>query len=53
VTLLRVNRVLRQLRELGLVTLRDGEVVFHDFIGLRRLAEHHGSYLDQAASLLG
>jgi CRP-like cAMP-binding protein len=52
-TAIHVNRVLRKLRERGLVTFRDGEVVFHDLPGLRRLAEHHGGYLDQAASLLG
>jgi CRP-like cAMP-binding protein len=52
-TAIHVNRVLRQLRVQGLVTFRDGEVVFHDLPGLRRLAEHHGGYLDQAASLLG
>jgi CRP-like cAMP-binding protein len=50
-TAIHVNRVLRQLREQGLVTFRDGQVVFHDLPGLRRLAEHHGGYLDQADSL--
>jgi CRP-like cAMP-binding protein len=51
-TAIHVNRVLRQLRELGLVTFRDGQVVFHDLPRLRNLAEHHGGYLDQADSLL-
>jgi CRP-like cAMP-binding protein len=51
-TAIHLNRVLRKLREQRLVTLRDGQVVFHDLPGLRRLAEHHGGYLDQADSLL-
>src|SRR5918994_1711428 len=42
-----VNRVLRQLRERGLVTFREGSVVFHDLAGLRSLAEYHSGYLDQ------
>jgi CRP-like cAMP-binding protein len=52
-TAIHLNRVLRKLREQGLVTFRDGQVVFHNLPGLRRLAEHHGGYLDQAASFLG
>ena len=52
-TAIHLNRVLRKLRVQGLVTFRDGQVVFHDLPGLRRLAEHHGGYLDQAASLSG
>ena len=32
-----VNRVLRQLRERGLMTLRSGEVILHDVAGLERL----------------
>jgi CRP-like cAMP-binding protein len=52
-TAIHLNRVLRKLRLQGLVTFRDGQVVFHDLPGLRRLAEHHGGYLDQAASLPG
>jgi len=46
-TAIHVNRVLRQLRERELMTFRDGEVVFHDLTRLRRLAGHHGGYLDQ------
>ena len=42
-----VNRVLRQLREKGLVTFREGHVIFHDLAGLRALAEYHSGYLDQ------
>ncbi len=50
-TAIHVNRVLRQLRVQGLVTFRDGQVVFHDLPRLRSLAEHHGGYLDQAVIL--
>jgi hypothetical protein len=42
-----VNRVLRQLRERGLVTFREGHVEFHDLKRLRDLAEYHSGYLDQ------
>ena len=34
-TAIHVNRVLRQLRERGLVTFRDGRVEFHDLKSLR------------------
>jgi DNA-binding transcriptional regulator LsrR (DeoR family) len=47
-TAIHVNRVLRQLRERGLVTFREGSVVFHDLAGLRNLAEYHSGYLDQS-----
>ena len=50
-TAIHLNRVLRQLRERGLVTFRDGRVVFHDLAGLRDLAEYHGGYLDQSNGL--
>jgi CRP-like cAMP-binding protein len=46
-TAIHVNRVLRQLREHGLVTFREGRVEFHDLAGLRTLAEYHSGYLDQ------
>ena len=46
-TAIHLNRVLRQLRERGLLTFRDGRVVFHDLPRLRQLAGHHGGYLDQ------
>jgi CRP-like cAMP-binding protein len=46
-TAIHLNRVLRQLRERKLLMFRNGEVVFHDLPGLRRLAGHHGGYLDQ------
>lgn len=47
-----VNRVLRQLREAGLMTFRDGHVRFHDYAGLIRLAEFDPEYLDQTGPLL-
>ncbi len=47
-----VNRVLRQLREAGLVTFRDGHVTFHDYRGLVDLAEFDPAYLDQTGPLL-
>ncbi|RNF33927.1 Crp/Fnr family transcriptional regulator [Paracoccus methylarcula] len=47
-----VNRVLRQLREKGLVTFRDGQVVFHDYDRLVALAEFDPAYLDQTGPLL-
>jgi CRP-like cAMP-binding protein len=50
-TAIHLNRVLRQLRERGLVTFREGSVVFHDLAGLRDLAEYHSGYLDQSNGL--
>ena len=50
-TAIHVNRVLRQLRERGLVTFRDGRVEFHDRASLRDLAEYHSGYLDQSNGL--
>lgn len=47
-----VNRTLRQLRERGLVTFRDGHVRFHDHQGLVDLAEFDPAYLDQTGPLL-
>ena len=47
-TAIHVNRILRQLRERGLLTFRDGRVTFHDLRGLSLLAGHHSGYLDQA-----
>lgn len=47
-----VNRVLRQLRERGLMTFRDGQVTFHDYQGLVALAEFDPEYLDQDGPLL-
>src|SRR5688572_19677983 len=45
-TAIHVNRVLRQLRELGLLTLRNGSVKIHDLAGLRELAGFQGGYLN-------
>jgi CRP-like cAMP-binding protein len=47
-----VNRVLRQLREKGLVTFRDGHVAFHNYDRLVELAEFDPAYLDQEGPLL-
>ena len=41
-----VNRVLRQLREQGLLTLQKGTVHIHDLSRLRKLAGFQGGYLD-------
>jgi CRP-like cAMP-binding protein len=48
-----VNRVLRHLREEGLVTFRDGLVEFDDYDRLVDLAEFDPAYLDQTGPLLG
>jgi CRP-like cAMP-binding protein len=50
-TAIHVNRVLRQLRERGLLTFREGSVAFHDLAGLRSLADYHSGYLDQSNGL--
>lgn len=47
-----INRVLRQLREDGLLTFRDGKVTFDNLDGLVALAEFDLTYLDQAGPLL-
>lgn len=47
-----VNRVLRELREKGLVTFRDGHVRFDDYDRLVEFADFEGSYLDQVGPLL-
>ncbi|WP_116134250.1 Crp/Fnr family transcriptional regulator [Tropicimonas sp. IMCC34043] len=47
-----VNRVLRRLREDGLVTLRDGKVTIKDYRGLVELAVFDPGYLDQTGPLL-
>ena len=41
-TAIHVNRVLRQLREQDLLTLRPGSVRIHDLIRLRKLAGYDG-----------
>jgi CRP-like cAMP-binding protein len=45
-TAIHVNRVLRQLREQDLLTLRKGGVRIHDLDRLRRLAGFQGDYLN-------
>ncbi|KZM51339.1 Crp/Fnr family transcriptional regulator [Labrenzia sp. OB1] len=47
-----VNRVLRHLREDGLVTFRNGHVTFDDYDRLIDFAEFDPAYLDQAGPLL-
>lgn len=47
-----VNRVLRQLREDGLVTFRDGKVTFHNRERLSALVDFDPAYLDQERPLL-
>ena len=47
-----VNRVLRQLREAGLVTVREGHVRFDDYDRLVDFAEFDPAYLDQLGPFL-
>lgn len=47
-----VNRVLRQLREMGLVTFQRGRVTIDDFDGLVTLADFDMAYLDHGGPLL-
>lgn len=47
-----VNRILRKLRERGLVTFRDGHVTFDDHDRLVEFAEFDSAYLDQTGPLL-
>ena len=47
-----VNRVLRELREAGLVTFRDGFVKFDDYEKLVGFADFELTYLDQIGPLL-
>lgn len=47
-----VNRVLRHLREQGLITFRDGVVTFDDYDRLVEFAEFELTYLDQVGPLL-
>jgi CRP-like cAMP-binding protein len=48
-TSIHVNRVLRQLRERKLLTLRKGTAVILDLAGLRKLAGFQGGYLNARA----
>jgi CRP-like cAMP-binding protein len=47
-----VNRVLRQLREMGLLTFQNRHVTIDDFEGLVTLADFDKTYLDQEGPLL-
>lgn len=47
-----VNRVLRELREDGLVTFQNGQVTFDDFDGLVTFAEFDRAYLDHDGPLM-
>jgi CRP-like cAMP-binding protein len=47
-----VNRVLRQLREDGLLTFQKGKVVFNDLSGLIEFADFDRQYLDHEGPLL-
>jgi CRP-like cAMP-binding protein len=51
-TAVHINRILRQLREQGLMTFRDGRVLFEDFERLVELANFDTAYLDQDGPLL-
>lgn len=46
-TKIHVNRMLRDLRERGCLTLRNGRLAFGDMASLIRLAEYDPDYLDQ------
>jgi len=46
-TAIHVNRVLRQLREKGLITVKEHHVVINDVKGLIKLAGYDAGYLDQ------
>ncbi len=48
-TAIHLNRCLRQLRELHLLTFQKGTVTFLDLPGLMKLAEFDSTYLDQAS----
>jgi CRP-like cAMP-binding protein len=52
-TAVHVNRVLRQLRELGLLTMGNGVVRMHDVDRLKKLAGFQGGYLDVPGATLG
>jgi CRP-like cAMP-binding protein len=48
-TAIHINRVLRELRELGLLSFRKKIVHIHNPAGLRKLAGFHGGYLNSRA----
>jgi CRP-like cAMP-binding protein len=47
-----VNRVLRQLREQGLVTFQEGHVTYNNYAGLVELADFDPIYLEQNMPLM-
>ncbi len=49
-TAIHTNRVLRQLREKGLITVKKHHVEINDVQGLKDLAGYDGGYLDQSRS---
>ncbi|AZB57551.1 Crp/Fnr family transcriptional regulator [Cereibacter sphaeroides] len=51
-TAVHINRVLRELREAGLVSFQKGQVEFHDLAGLVALADFDLAYLDHSGPLL-
>jgi CRP-like cAMP-binding protein len=51
-TAVHLNRVLRQLRERGLMTVKDNRVVIDDVTGLVELAGYDNAYLDQPRPLI-
>jgi CRP-like cAMP-binding protein len=51
-TAVHINRVLRQLREEGLMTFRSGQVIFDNFERLVEVADFDTAYLDQDGPLL-
>ena len=51
-TAVHINRIMRQLREEGLLTFRSGQVIFDDFERLVALADFDTAYLDQEGPLL-
>ena len=46
-TAIHLNRVLRQLRERGLMTVKENRVLIHDVKGLAQIAGYDNAYLDQ------
>ena len=51
-TAVHINRIMRQLREEGLLTFRSGQVIFDDFERTVKIAEFDTAYLDQDGPLL-
>ena len=47
-TAIHLNRVLMQLRERGLMTMKENRVLIHDVRGLTQIAGYDNAYLDQS-----